>query len=114
MASGSRPVATARSWPRARLNVWGTVAGTALSSVTVILSAVNAISGPQAIAMAIPAMVVTIGGIFGVIVPEAWIAWRRGFDFGREAAVTFQTHRLSPGVSHPDTHQCAACGCRLR
>ena len=127
-ASRSQPVASARSWPCARLTVWVTVAGIALSSVTVILSAVNAISGPQAIAMALPAMVATIGGILGVIVPEAWIAWRRGFDFGYKSAVTCQTHRFSPEasmnsvrhvrsatvVSDLHTRQCAVCGCRLR
>jgi hypothetical protein len=41
----------------------------------------------QAIALAIPAVFITLGGWFGVIVPDALIAWRRGFQLGYEAAV---------------------------
>lgn len=79
-----------RAWRRARLAAWNTAVGIVLSSVTVALSALNAISTQQAIAMALPAVLVTVGGMVGRVVPDAWIAWRRGFRHGCEAARTSQ------------------------
>jgi uncharacterized membrane protein len=81
---------------RARLAVWNTAVGIALSSVTVALSALNAISTQQAIAMALPAVLITVSGLAGCIVPDAWIAWRRGFRHGCEAALTSQAYVLRP------------------
>ena len=78
------------AWRRARFAAWTTALGIALSSVTVALSALNAISAQQAIAMALPAVLITVSGIAGRIVPDAWIAWRRGFRHGCEAALTSQ------------------------
>jgi hypothetical protein len=49
---------------------------------------VDAISTQQAIAMAVPAVLITVGGIAGRIVLAAWIAWLRGFRHGCEAAMT--------------------------
>jgi hypothetical protein len=83
-----RPAAGA--WHRARLAAWNTAVGIALSAATVALSAVDAISTQQAIAMAVPAVLITIGGIAGRIVLDAWIAWQRGFRHGCEAALTSQ------------------------
>ena len=79
---------------RASLTVWITAAGTALSSVTVALSALNTISTQQAIAMALPAVLITVGGIANWVVPDAWIAWRRGFRHGCKAAVNSQAYAL--------------------
>jgi uncharacterized membrane protein len=78
------------AWRMARLAAWNTAAGIILSLVTVSLSALNAISTQQAIAMALPAVLITVSGIAGSIVPDAWIAWRRGFRHGCEAALTSQ------------------------
>lgn len=114
------------AWRRARFAVWTTALGIALSSVTVALSALNAISAQQAIAMALPAVLITVSGIAGRIVPDAWIAWRRGFRHGCEAALTSQRQayllraddagnrlgeiRLAKLTSYPAPRYCAACG----
>jgi hypothetical protein len=126
-ASRWRPVHKVRSWPRARLAAWETTGGLALSSVTVTLSALNAISGTQAIALALPAMLATIGGTFGLFIPDAWMAWRRGFQYGCNTALRCQAYhvpadvdadalrhiRLAAVVSRPGTHRCGVCGCGL-
>jgi hypothetical protein len=119
-----RPLRTVRSRPRVRVVVWIMAVGIALSLVTVALSALNAITIQQAIAMALPATVTTIGGMIGLVVPDAWIAWRRGFRSGCETAWTCQTYRLTPDVtanalreirvarvvSYPGTRYCNVCG----
>jgi hypothetical protein len=46
--------------------------------------------------LAMLAMVTTIGGLIGMLVPDAWTAWRRGFQQGCEAATRYQMQRL-PG-----------------
>ena len=73
--------------PRSRLAACTAVGiGIALSAVTVALAALNAISARQALAMAFAAVLITLGGTVGRIVPDASIAWRRGFRRGCEAA----------------------------
>jgi hypothetical protein len=117
-----RPAVGARR--RARLAAWITAVGTALSSVTVALSALNAISIQQSIAMALPAILMTVGGIAGRIVPDAWIAWRRGFRHGCEAALTSQAYvlladdgrnrrgeiRLAKVATYSAPSYCTVCG----
>src|SRR5215472_7187932 len=61
--------------------------GGLLTLVTTVLCISNVVSTQQAIALAIPAVLITLGGWFGVIVPDALIAWRRGFQLGYEAAM---------------------------
>jgi hypothetical protein len=116
------------AWRRARLAAWNTAVGTALSSVTVVLSALNAISTQQAIAMALPAILITVGGITGRIVPDAWVAWRRGFRHGCEAALTSQAYpvraddgrnrlgeiRLAKLTTYPAPGYCIVCGRRAQ
>ena len=51
------------AWRGARFAAWSAAVGTALSSVTVALSALNMISTQQAIAMALPAVLITVFGI---------------------------------------------------
>jgi hypothetical protein len=92
------------TWRPARLAVWITAAGTALSSVTVALSALNTISTQQAIAMALPAVLITVGGIAGWVVPDAWIAWRRGFRHGCKAALNSQAYVLLDDNSGNQPH----------
>jgi hypothetical protein len=93
--SRSRPVHVVRSWPRRRLAACGTALGLVVSSVTVVLSALNVISILQAIAMALAATLTTLGGLIAWIVPDAWVAWRRGFRSGCEAALVSHAHRKS-------------------
>ena len=79
---------------RASFAVWITAAGTALSSVTVGLAALNTISTQQAIDVALPAVLITVGGMASWIVPDAWIAWRRGFRHGCEAGLNSRAYAL--------------------
>ena len=77
------------AWRPARFAARGTAVGVALGLATVALSALNTISTQQAIAMALPAVLITVGGMAGRIVPDAW---RRGFRHGCEAALTSQAY----------------------
>jgi hypothetical protein len=111
---------------RARLAAWKTAMGTALSSLTVALSALDAISDQQAIAMALPAVQITVAGVASRIVPDARMAWRRGFRHGCETAPTSQppayvlqaddaSSRLGPirlgrFATYPAPRYCAVCG----
>jgi hypothetical protein len=122
--SGWRPLRTVRSWPRAQLAAWNTTIGIALTSATVVLSALGDISTQQSIAMALPATITTVVGMLGRIIPDAWIAWRRGFRRGCEAALTCHTYRLSADLTasalrdirlakvpyFPVTRYCGVCG----
>ena len=81
----------ARFSARERVTAWCTVAGTTTVVITVILSAANAVSAQQAIAMALPAGVTALGGLLGLIIPDAWTAWRRGFRQGCEAAMMYHS-----------------------
>jgi hypothetical protein len=117
---------TVAAWRRVRLAAWCTAVGLALSLVTVTLSAFNAVSTQQAIALAMPAVLITVGGIAGLIVPDAWIAWRRGFRHGCEAAMVVQPQtyvlraddagsrigqiRLARLTTYPPARYCAVCG----
>jgi hypothetical protein len=68
------------------------VAGITTVVITVILSAINAVSAQQAVAMALPAGLTALAGLLGMMIPDAWTAWRRGFREGCEAA-----RRCQPG-----------------
>lgn len=88
-----------QSWPRVRPAVWCTTTGAAVAIVTMILSAMDAISAQQAIALALPAITIILGGLIGMTVPDAWTAWRRGFRHGCEAALRSKTGTLTPQAS---------------
>ena len=62
------------------------VAGVILDVATVTVCALNAISAQQAIAMALPAALLTGGSFIAMLVPDPWSAWRRGFIHGCQAA----------------------------
>jgi hypothetical protein len=65
------------------------LSGGTLGLTTVVLGAVNAVSAQQVIALALPAVVLTVGGLITGLVPDSWTAWRRGFRQGcRVAAVS--------------------------
>jgi hypothetical protein len=74
-------------WPPRRPAAMCAAVGGLLTLVTTVLCISTAVSTQQAIALAIPAVLTTLGGWFGVIVPDALIAWRRGFQLGYEAAI---------------------------
>jgi uncharacterized membrane protein len=87
-----------RSSSRTRLAPWCTALGAALSLITVIVSALDAITAQQAIAMALPAGLTTVSGLIAMTVPDAWVAWRRGFRQGYETAA--RSEPLSLAVEH--------------
>ena len=62
------------------------IAGTILDVATVIVCALNAVSAQQAVAMALPAALLTSGGFIALLLPDPWCAWRRGFMHGAQAA----------------------------
>ena len=73
--------------------------GSILGLVTVLASASNAVSGPQAVALALASGLTIGGGLLGQIavalLPERRIASRRGFQHGLEAGLRAQAIRLS-------------------
>ncbi|HWF83048.1 MAG TPA: hypothetical protein VN695_20925 [Streptosporangiaceae bacterium] len=73
--------------------------------ITVILSASNQVSAQQAIAMALSAGVIAQGGLLGLFIPDAWTAWRRGFQHGCEAALKSQSDDLGVDSKTPKTHR---------
>src|SRR5258708_810167 len=79
-------------WAHLRPAMLYLVAGTLLTLVTIVLCLLNAISAQQAIALAMLATLATVGGLIGMIVPDAWVAWRRGFQRGCEVATSCQPH----------------------
>jgi hypothetical protein len=89
----------AASWLHARPALLGTFAGGALGVSTIILSAINAISAQQAIAMALPAIITLVGGLLYMMVHDPWIAWQRGFQQGYQASMSCRMSGLDPGVS---------------
>ncbi len=80
------------------MGVASTVAGALLTLLTIVLSLSNLISTQQAIALALPATVATLGGWISMTVPDAWIAWRRGFQQGCKVAMSCQP---GPGFARP-------------
>ena len=71
--------------------------GGILGLVTIVLSALNAVSPQQAIALALPATIITVGGLIRSVIPDSWTAWRRGFQQGCQVALMSQRDPLYPG-----------------
>ena len=95
-------------WPPRRPAAMCAVVGGLLTLVTTVLCVSNVVSTQQGIVLAISAVLITLGGWFGVIVPDAWIAWRRGFQLGYEAAIdnpapddSGAAAAVPPGVGRP-------------
>jgi hypothetical protein len=76
---------------RTGMGVVSAGAGALLTLLTIVLSVSNAISTQQAIGLALPATVATLGGWISMTVPDAWIAWRRGFQQGCKVAMSCRT-----------------------
>jgi hypothetical protein len=68
--------------PRARAAAWVTVAGIILGAAAVICLGYRAIAVPQAIAMALPAVLLVIGGVIWGASPDLAAGRRRGFQAG--------------------------------
>jgi hypothetical protein len=80
-----------------RAAAWWVGLGAILGLVTIILSAASLVSATQAIALALPATIITIGGLIRSVFPDYYTAWRRGFRQGCEVAMTCQRELPYPG-----------------
>lgn len=87
------------SWRHARPVVLTTCAGMILGLSTVTLSAINAISAQQAIAMALPAMVTSFAGLTHILVLDSRNAWRRGFQQGCQAGLPCRLGGMTPDIT---------------
>jgi len=67
---------------RAVRAAWGAAAGVILGMSAVICLAVGVISGEQALAMALPAILLIVGGLIVMAMPEPATGQRRGFRAG--------------------------------
>ncbi|MGO8956293.1 MAG: hypothetical protein ACLQFR_02795 [Streptosporangiaceae bacterium] len=83
-------------WRTVRPAALWTFFGGILASVTIILSALNLGSAQQSIALAVPALVMTIGGLINTLVPDSWTAWRRGFKQGCRVGAMCQRDAMFP------------------
>jgi hypothetical protein len=54
----------------------------------------NHVSTLQAIALALASTVTTLGGWIGLLIPDALVAWRRGFKQGCKVALECQSSDL--------------------
>jgi hypothetical protein len=108
MSDGSFPqwLRRAVSWSSRRPGAVGTSVGAVLGLIVVVFSATNTISAQQAIAMAVPAIVVMTSGLVRILVLDSWAAWRRGFEQCCQAALAYRLRSPSAddcGVSDPDS-----------
>jgi hypothetical protein len=80
------PQASRTGLTRAPRAFYSVIAGMVLDVITVIVCALNVVSAQQAVAMALPAGLVTAAGMIWLLLPDPWVAWRRGFQHGCDAA----------------------------
>lgn len=78
--------------------------GLVMAALTVLLSVANAISVQQAVALALVSAVTAIAGVTGVLVPDVYTAWRRGFRLGCETTLRAHADDGSPADSDADSH----------
>jgi hypothetical protein len=93
---GRRPRLGAREWsggPLAGHAVLYAAVGGSLTLTTVVVGLLNAVSAPQAIALGVLATLATAGGMIGLVIPDAWAAWRRGFQQGFKLGMNRQAQR---------------------
>jgi hypothetical protein len=84
-AGPPRPDDISSRRPRAVLAAWSAAAGVILGTSAVICLAVDAISGQQAVAMALAAALLIIGGLVVAAMPDPATGQRCGFRAGFRA-----------------------------
>ena len=94
-----RWVKRVNSWRLPRPAVLCTGVGAVLGLMAVTLSAINAVSAQQAIALALPAGVTITVGLINVHVADALAAWRRGFQQGCQACKLYQMRGVNAGLA---------------
>jgi uncharacterized membrane protein len=91
--------------PRERLAVWCTVVGITTVVTTVVVCITNSVSTQQAVAMALLAVMTSLGGLLALMIPDPWTAWRRGFRQGCETALNCQQDDQSADATTPRTRR---------
>jgi hypothetical protein len=71
--------------PRVVRAAWSAAGGVILGTSAVICLAIDAISGQQAVAMALPAALLIVGGLIVVAIPDPATGHQRGFRAGSRA-----------------------------
>ena len=94
-----RWVKAVSSWRPTRPAVLFTCVGGVLGLTAVTLSALNAISAQQAVALALPAGVTITAGLINLYVPNSLAAWRRGFQQGCQACKLCQMLDVNSGFA---------------
>jgi hypothetical protein len=72
--------------PRVVRAAWTAVAGVIIGATAVICLALGAISGEQAVAIALPAVLLVAGGLIVAAMPDPATGQRRGFGAGSRAS----------------------------
>jgi hypothetical protein len=96
LIGGRRPRLGGREWsgwPDVRPAALCAAVGGSLTLATVVVGLLNAVSAQQVIALAVLATLASAGGMIGLVIPDAWAAWRRGFQQGFRLAMNRQTQR---------------------
>jgi|ERR1700722_1361469 len=88
----------AARWNVAKSAIFCLSTGTVLGLAAVLLSGFNRVSPQQAVAMALPALMLTIGGMLWILVPDSWTAWRRGFRQGCQVGMRVQLQDSEPDI----------------
>lgn len=83
---------------RAALATWSEVFGAVLAIATLVCSLLGVISAQQAVALGLPAVVLILGGLIAVWVPNPRTGHRLGFQAGRQVGTLLNfcrslTHR---------------------
>ena len=89
----------ARPSSRTRLAAWSLTGGITVDLITITCCVTNAVSPQQAIGLALVGILATTAGIFGMLIPDSWAAWRRGFRQGCEAARRAEASKQDSDVS---------------
>src|SRR5689334_21916183 len=83
-----------RGWLRTWSGAAYTTGGLLLTATTISLCFSNTISALHAIGLALPAGLMTLGGLICLLLPGTYDAWLRGFEQGCKVAMTVE-------LSHP-------------
>ncbi len=100
--------------PRADRAAWAAAAGIILGISAVICLALGAISGQQAIAMALPAALLIAGGLIVMAMPDPATGQRGGFLAGLRAGLLLRRWRLAAAPAAMRTSPATEWGLSLQ
>lgn len=108
---GRRPRLGGREWSgwlHVRPAALYAAAGGSLTLATVVVGFFKAVSAQQVIALGVLATLATGGGLIGLVIPDAWAAWRRGFQQGFKFAMNRQAQRTQSSYGARRTRRSVA------